>query len=176
MLTDIYIVRHGQPQMDTGLVYNEMPGPPLSDAGRREAQAAAEYLADKGIQHLFVSPFDRTTQTAEQIIERLDVPVTFAQAVAEARIGEGPQKVRVRVSEFIDALEDSAYERVAIVTHGSPIKELLMHLSREKIDLTKHVYPQGNPAPTCGIWHVRRGDNSRIFTLVFNPSLLPASV
>lgn len=176
MLTDIYLIRHGQPKMNTGLAYNVVPGPGLTDQGRAEAQAAADYLADKGLQHLFVSPFDRTSQTAEAIVDRLGIDATFLDAVAEHGPGETPAKVRARIAAFLDGLEEGPLQRIGIVTHGSPVKEALMHLSREQIDLTKHVYPNGNHAPTCGIWHVRREANTRIFTLVFKPSLIPANV
>jgi 2,3-bisphosphoglycerate-dependent phosphoglycerate mutase len=100
----------------------------------------------------------------------LGVPSTAVPAIQEMALGEKPEQVRARVAEFLDALEDSPYQRIAIVTHGSPIKEMLLHLSREKIDLTKHVYTNGNPAPTCGIWHIRRGDNCRVFTMCFKPA------
>jgi len=176
LLTDIYLIRHGQPQMNTGLAYNTVPGPPLSDTGRAEAQAAATYLADVGLEHLFVSPFARTTQTAEAIVDRLGIDATFTDAVAEHGPGETPAKVRVRIAALLDELDAGPLRRIGIVTHGSPVKEALMHLSRERIDLTKHVYPHGNPAPTCGIWHIHHHEKTRIFTLIFQPSLIPANV
>lgn len=176
MLTDIYLIRHGQPLLATGLVYNTVPGPDLSEQGRLEARAAADFLADKGVQHLFVSPFARTTQTAEEIVERLGIDATFTDAVAEHGPSETPAIVRKRIAAFLDTLEDGPLQRIGIVTHGSPVKEALLYLSREQIDLTKHIYPNGNHAPTCGIWHVRRHEATRVFTLLFKPALIPANV
>ena len=176
MLLDIYLIRHGQPQMNTGLVYNTPPGPPLTEQGRAEAQAAAAFLADKGIEHLFVSPFARTTPTAEAIVDLLSIDATFLDAVAEHGPGETPATVRARIAPFLDGLEETPLQRIGIVTHGSPLKEALLHLSRERIDLSKHIYPYGNHAPTCGIWHVRCEEHTRIFTLVFKPSPIPANV
>lgn len=176
MIQDLYLVRHGQPHVHGGAGYNVLPGPPLSEQGRAEAAAVAAYLADKGVQQLFASPFERTMQTVGILAEQLGLPVTFAKHVAEMAPGEGFPQVRARVAEFLEGLGDTAFERVAIVSHGSPIREMLFHLSKEKIDLSKHNYLGGNCAPTCGVWHVRRSENCRIFTLCFMPSPAPASV
>jgi 2,3-bisphosphoglycerate-dependent phosphoglycerate mutase len=169
VILDLYLVRHGQPTVLGGANYNVLPGPSLSTRGRNEAAAAAAFLAGKGIEQIFASPFDRAAQTAAVLGEHLGLPVSHAKEIAEMGPGETFAIVRARVAEFVDGLEDSPYQRVVIVTHGSPIKELLMHLSRERIDLSKHSYTGGNPAPTCGIWHIRRGETTRTFTLAFKP-------
>ncbi|NJM05258.1 histidine phosphatase family protein [Candidatus Gracilibacteria bacterium] len=170
MITDIYLVRHGQPQQNSSISYNTPPGPDLSEHGRNEARQAAAFLADKGIEHLFVSPFARTTQTAEVILETLDLPVTFTNLIQEHGPGESFERVRERVRELIGGAEDSPLTRIALVTHGSPIRATLMELSKDKIDLSKHVYSGGNPAPTCGVWHIQHlDDHTRRFELVFKP-------
>lgn len=174
LLTDIYLIRHGQPQHNPSIPYHTVPGPPLSDQGRAEAKAAAAFLTIAGIQHLFVSPFDRTTQTAEPIVKQLGIDATFTPAVAEHGPGEKNDDVRTRMAALLDRLDQGVLQRIGIVTHGSPIKEALMHLSKGQIDLSKHVYAGNNPAPTCGIWHIRYVNNQRSFTLVFKP-LTPAA-
>src|SRR5215216_5699196 len=105
--------------MNTGLIYNQLPGPPLSEQGRGESAAAA-FLADKGIEQLFFSPFDRTGETAALIAAQLAIPTTTVKALAEQGPAETTQQVRARVAELLDGLEDSPYQRVALVTHGSP--------------------------------------------------------
>lgn len=174
LLTDIYLIRHGQPIHNPSIPYHTLPGPPLSDLGRAEAKAAAAFLTITNIQHLFVSPFDRTAQTAEAIIDQLGIDATFTQAVAEHAMGESSSDVRTRIGALLDTLDQGVLQRIGIVSHGSPIKEALMHLSKGQIDLSKHVYPGNNPAPTCGIWHIRYVNNKRSFTLVFKP-LTPAA-
>jgi 2,3-bisphosphoglycerate-dependent phosphoglycerate mutase len=58
-----------------------------------------------------------------------------------------------------------------VVAHGSPIRAALLELSKDKIDLSQHAYQGGNPAPTCGIWHVQFLDaHTRRFELVFKPT------
>ncbi len=170
MLTDIFLIRHGHPLQNSGLTYNTLPGPGLSDLGRNEARQAATFLADKGLEHLFVSPFDRTTQTAEQISELLTVPITFTNLVQEHGPAENFDQVRARARELLCSLDDSPLSRIAVVSHGSPIRALLLELSQDRIDLSKHVYLGGNPAPTAGIWHAQRTDSSWRLELVFKPT------
>lgn len=170
MLTDIFAVRHGHPLQNTGLAYHTLPGPGLSDQGRQEAHAAGEFLAAKQVEHIFVSPFDRTAQTAEQILEVVDIPITFTRLVQEHGPGENFEQVRSRIRELLAGAEDSPLQRIALVSHGSPIRALLHELSNDTIDLSGHNYPGGNPAPTAGIWHARRSDNGWQIELAFRPA------
>jgi 2,3-bisphosphoglycerate-dependent phosphoglycerate mutase len=170
LLSDIYLIRHGTPTQNAAIPYNRPPGPDLSERGRSEARQAATFLADKGVDHLFASPFARTTQTAEVLVDTLGLPATFTALLQEHGPGESFETVRVRVRDLLAAAADSPHTRVAFVSHGSPIRAALLELSKEKIDLTKHNYPGGNPAPPCGIWHVRRVDEGQLrFELVFKP-------
>lgn len=172
MLTDIFLIRHGQPAQNSSIPYNTPPGPDLAERGRAEARQAAAFLADKGVEQLFVSPFARTTQTAEVLVDQLGLPVTFTSLVQEHGPGETLETVRDRMRDLLAGADDSPLARIGIVTHGSPIRAALLNLSNEKIDLSKHTYPGGNPAPTCGIWHIRRlGANQISFELVFKPDL-----
>lgn len=170
MLTDLFLVRHGDPARNPLIPYATPPGPNLSARGREEAAQAAGFLRDKGVEQLFVSPFARTTQTAEVLVDILGLTATFTALVQEHGPQESFEKVRERMRELLTAAEDAPHTRIAIVTHGSPIRAALLELSKEKIDLSRHVYAGGNPAPTCGIWHVQLLDaHTRRFELVFQP-------
>jgi 2,3-bisphosphoglycerate-dependent phosphoglycerate mutase len=170
MLTDLYLIRHGDPDRTTSVAYNVPPGPDLSARGRQEAAQAAAFLRERGLERLFVSPFARTAQTAEVIVDALDLPVTFTALIQEHGPQESFEKVRERIRELLAAAADSPHTRVGVVAHGSPIRAALLELSKDKIDLSRHVYAGGNPAPTCGIWHVQLLDeHTRRFELVFKP-------
>lgn len=170
MLTDLYLIRHGQPAHSPAIPYNTPPGPDLADRGREEAAQAAAFLADRGIELLFASPFARAAQTAAVLGEALALPVTFTALAQEHGPAESFEQVRARVAELLAALDDGPHGRAALVAHGSPIRAALHELSRDKIDLGRHVYAGGNPAPTCGIWHVQFVDaHTRRFELVFKP-------
>jgi 2,3-bisphosphoglycerate-dependent phosphoglycerate mutase len=171
VLSDLFLIRHGQPMHNPSIPYQLPPGPDLSERGRAEARQVAAFLADKGVEQLLVSPFARTTQTAEVLVDALGLPVSFTTLVQEHAPGETFEQVRARVREVLASLFDSPYQRVAIVTHGSPIRAFLLELSHDQIDLRSHVYPGGNPAPTCGVWHVSFSPQRACrFDLVFKPS------
>lgn len=170
MLNEVYLIRHGTPVQNILLPYNRPPGPGLAERGRSEARQAGLFLADQGVEHLFASPFARTTQTAEVLADVLGLPLTLTALLAEHGPGESFELVRARVRELLAAAADSPYTRLACVSHGSPIRAALLELSHEKIDLTRHNYPGGNPAPPCGIWHARRLEGGQMqVELVFKP-------
>lgn len=170
LLTNIYLVRHGDPQMNTGLEYNVMPGPPLSEQGKVESRQAAVFLADKGVQSLFASPFARTSQTVKELAGYLELPVTLTELLAEHAPQESEPQVRERVLAFVQGVEDTPFTSIAAVTHGSPIRQLLVALTEGKVDLRGHFYGRGNPAPTAGIWHVHREEELWQARLVFRPA------
>ncbi|HQZ99287.1 MAG TPA: histidine phosphatase family protein, partial [Thermoflexales bacterium] len=102
MLQHIYIIRHGQPQADTGLAYETLPGPPLSDVGKAEANSAGLFLAAQvaadglPIEQFFASPFERTLGTAYAIAPHIGLPVSVDGALAEMGKDEPFEAVRKR--------------------------------------------------------------------------------
>ncbi len=75
-------VHFGRHRRDPGIV-----DPPLTKAGRRQAEALAtalpDALPDRPISRLIVSPYHRTLETAEILNERLGVHVTVEPLVCE---------------------------------------------------------------------------------------------
>jgi len=175
MLQHIYIIRHGQPQADTGLAYETLPGPPLSDVGKAEANSAGLFLAAQvaadglPIEQFFASPFERTLGTAYAIAPHIGLPVSVDGALAEMGKDEPFEAVRKRIRGWLAArLADDA-QCIACVTHGSPVRAALQLLSADKLDLSKYVFPVGNPSPTAGIWRATRAGDEWICELIFQP-------
>ena len=61
---ELYLVRHGEAAIPPDTFQNDFP---LSELGRRQAQALAERFRDVRIDHLITTPYLRTTETAEAI-------------------------------------------------------------------------------------------------------------
>jgi len=59
----------------------------ITDAGRGQAQALADYLASKDVCAMYTSSQPRAVQTARIINDRLDVPMTFCASLNEADTG-----------------------------------------------------------------------------------------
>ena len=171
MLKEIYIVRHGHPQMGTGLAYDRVPGPPLSDVGQAEAALTAEYLRGRDIEQIYSSPLERTLGTAQVIAAALNVPMQVKPQLAEHRSDEKYDDVKARIREVLAKLDAEPRSHVVLVTHGSPIKALLQVLSLDTIDLSKHIYPNGNHVPTAGVWRASRDlFGVWVLSLAFKPA------
>jgi 2,3-bisphosphoglycerate-dependent phosphoglycerate mutase len=175
MLEELYLVRHAAPDRTLAMPYNVLPGPPLTPAGEIEAAQTARWLADRGVQHLLASPFARARATAEAVAAETNLPLTFVDALREGGPGENMDQVRARVAELFAQVEDSPLSRVALVTHGACIRGLLQHTTESRIDLTGHVYDNGNCAPTAGVWRGTRADGRWTWELVFRPTLEEAA-
>jgi 2,3-bisphosphoglycerate-dependent phosphoglycerate mutase len=173
MLEAIYLVRHAAPDRAVGTPYNVLPGPPLTADGRREAAETAHWLASQGIQQVLASPFERARATAEALSAELGLPIAFVEALREGAPGEKLEQVRARMAELLAQLDDGAPRCVALVTHGVCIRTLLQLTTSDRIDLSGHVYDNGNCAPTAGVWRGVRGDNCWRWELAFRPAPPP---
>ena len=74
----IIFVRHGEPDYARDC---------LTDAGRRQAAAAAERLAAEGISEIYASPCGRAAETASYTAARLGLPVTTLDFMREITWG-----------------------------------------------------------------------------------------
>ena len=86
--TRVVLVRHGVTAQTGPLLSGRKPGIPLSDEGVAQAEATAQRLAKLTISTVYASPIERTTQTAQCIAARLDLPVLPLDGVIEADYGD----------------------------------------------------------------------------------------
>jgi broad specificity phosphatase PhoE len=81
------LLRHGQSEFNLHFTATRRdPGiadPRLTELGHSQAEAAAEALADEGIERIIVSPYSRALQTAAPIAAKLGVPVIVNPIVRE---------------------------------------------------------------------------------------------
>lgn len=67
MSVTVHLVRHGEVENPKGVIYGRLPGYHLSERGRRQAEAAAERLAQADLGALWASPLERAQETAQAI-------------------------------------------------------------------------------------------------------------
>jgi hypothetical protein len=60
-------VRHGEVHNPDKVLYGRLPDFHLSERGRAQAQASADWLADNDIVYVVASPLERAQETAEPI-------------------------------------------------------------------------------------------------------------
>lgn len=87
-MKEIYFVRHGQTEWNAIARMQGQWNSDLSELGREHAKTNASLLEGKGIERLYVSPLDRTRQTAEIINEVLQLPVEFDDRIMEWDCGD----------------------------------------------------------------------------------------
>lgn len=79
----VHLLRHGEVDNPTGVLYGRLPGFHLSALGTRMANEVAEYLSGFDIVQLRCSPMERAQETAAPIAEALELPVTVDRRVIE---------------------------------------------------------------------------------------------
>lgn len=99
--TTLVLLRHGETPLTPQKRFSGSGGsdPSLSEAGRRQAEAAAAQLAARGgVQAIVASPLRRCRQTAQTVATRLGLDVDVEDDLREAHFGawEGLTFAKVR--------------------------------------------------------------------------------
>jgi probable phosphomutase (TIGR03848 family) len=86
-MTTIYMVRHGVTDHTGERLSGRLPGIHLSEAGRAQARAVADRLAKVPFKAIYVSPIERTMETAQPIAERHKLQVIVREGLGEVDYG-----------------------------------------------------------------------------------------
>jgi len=110
-MTDIYIIRHGQTDLNKKHVLQGRVDEPLNEDGIRQAKAACALLESKGvaIDHVWSSPLGRAVDTARAVAGE-DVPIRTDERLLEMDYGpyEGtdltapPEEIITFFSDFVN--------------------------------------------------------------------------
>ncbi len=84
----VFLVRHGEVHNPDHIVYADLPGFRLSDLGRRQADEAGAYLADRLIGAVVASPLERAQETAAAIAKRHGLGVLTDPELTEWRLAQ----------------------------------------------------------------------------------------
>ncbi len=86
--TRFLLLRHGQTELSVERRYSGRGNPALTDLGRRQAEAAAQYVAQKGgVAAVITSPLQRAYDTAEAAAKALDLDVAVDADLIETDFG-----------------------------------------------------------------------------------------
>lgn len=85
--TRFLLLRHGQTELSVQRRYSGRGNPALTELGRRQADAAARYLADKGIAAVISSPLQRAYDTATAAAKGLGLDVIVDDDLIETDFG-----------------------------------------------------------------------------------------
>lgn len=84
MRTTVHLLRHGEVDNPTGVLYGRRPGYHLSDLGRQMAQRVADTIADRDIVRVVASPLERAQETAQPLATALGLPIEPDERVIES--------------------------------------------------------------------------------------------
>ena len=161
--TTITLVRHGHVYNPENIIYGRLPGYRLSQSGRRQAEAAAGYLANASLGAIFSSPQLRATETAGILqLRHRELTVLISPQVDEIRcffeghpaeeveargwdlytgVGEGyevPVEIADRGTRLIHQIRETHPGRqVAVVTHGDIIAFTVLHAMRQAVHVSQ---------------------------------------
>lgn len=85
--TTIIMVRHGAHVHLGRVLTGRMPGVPLADEGRTQAERVASRLAGGAVAAVYSSPMERARETAEPIARALGLEVRICEALNEIDFG-----------------------------------------------------------------------------------------
>jgi probable phosphoglycerate mutase len=127
--TEVLLVRHGASQAAVpGERFELVEGhadPPLSEQGEAQALAVCERLEAEDPDALFVTPLQRTSQTAAELVRRTGIEPVVVPELREVRLGdwEGGE-LRIRAAngdpQFLAMLEQ---ERWDVIPNAEPMEE-----------------------------------------------------
>jgi broad specificity phosphatase PhoE len=83
-VTVVHVMRHGEVENPTGVLYGRLPGYHLSELGRKMADRVAEHLAGRDITHVVASPLERARETATPIADAHSLEVATDDRLIEA--------------------------------------------------------------------------------------------
>jgi broad specificity phosphatase PhoE len=87
-MTRVYLVRHGQTEWNRELRFRGRADIPLDENGRRQANAIADALMDKGINMIYTSPLRRSMETAQPVAAVLHLGITTLHDLIDIDYGE----------------------------------------------------------------------------------------
>lgn len=157
MIVKIYLVRHATPDWSrTDIRYDIPPGPQLTAQGEAEAAKLGDFLRGVGIKRIYASPLERTRRTAEIAGSIIGVTPIEEEAIAEWRRGESETEVAARFNGLWEKIctESTAIGPIALVTHGGPVKAMLLSLGLPQATVDEYCrkFDRGNPLPPAGVW------------------------
>jgi 8-oxo-dGTP diphosphatase len=129
----IYVVRHGKAGSRSAWTEHDDLRP-LTKAGRRQADAIADELADAGVTSIFSSPYVRCRQTVEPLAERVRLPVDLSDALEEG----------APLTDALALLDKLADHTAVLCTHGDVLGDLLGHCTRHGVTADTGLIAKGS--------------------------------
>jgi broad specificity phosphatase PhoE len=140
-ITSFLLIRHGDTNAtERGLLYND-PGAELTEKGWRQAQAVADWIAQKKPDVVLCGTAKRVLDTAETITKRIELDAVKCEGISEWQVGEWEGRTYLDIKRN-DPKAYSAWSQDPIRNRppgGESIAELYERVNKQVEDLiAKH--------------------------------------
>ena len=147
-MTEIYLVRHGQTEWNTQLIFRGRKDIPLNERGYKEARAIAGALKDRNIDAIYTSPLSRAVETAQPVATLFDLEVVPVQGFIDINYGEWegvshheikkrytdqyaqweqrPELVQFPQGETLDVVKERAFGALTDIVRMNPTRSVLI--------------------------------------------------
>ena len=96
-MTRLILIRHGETEWNVEGRYQGQADPPLNQNGILQAHALANKISSIHLDFIYSSPLKRARQTAEILIEYLEIPLILESRFMEIDQGEWQTKLRSEI-------------------------------------------------------------------------------
>lgn len=104
MKRNLLLIRHGQATFNVEhRLPGQLPGIPLTEEGRRQAQRTGEALAGLPISAIISSPLERACETAALIAQARDIPIQLEPDLVDTNVGKWTGRNYDELSKSDDA-------------------------------------------------------------------------
>ena len=149
---ELIVIRHGaSAALVPGEPFDLLDGhsdPPLSPEGRQQAEAVATRLAGEPLRALFVTPLQRTAQTAAPLATATGLAPIALEDLREVHLGEwegGEYRIRLAERDPI-AVRALKEERWDLIPGGEPMHDLAHRVGTGVDAMLEAIGPGGRGA------------------------------
>jgi len=147
-MTEIILVRHGQTEWNTQLIFRGRNDIPLNERGYKQASALAGALKERNIDAIYTSPLRRAVETAQPVATLFDLEVVPVQGLIDINYGEWegvsyheikkrytdeyaqweqrPELVRFPQGETLDAVKERSLDAFIDIARKNPARSVLI--------------------------------------------------
>ena len=145
-----YCIRHGQSTYNALGRVQGQSDVPLSELGRRQAEAVAAALRGLPIEALYASPLRRAMQTAQPVAEALGLPIQTDPRLKEIHAGVFQDQVRSQLDELFpdqiarwrsgdpDFAIPGGESRRRLMERGREVFESLLGTGHQRVAVVSH--------------------------------------
>ncbi len=126
--TIVHLLRHGEVDNPTGVLYGRLPDFHLSEVGQAMARRVADHLKDADLVHLRCSPLERAQETMAPHAEIQGLPVTTDPRVIEAANYLQGQVVSMSTAAFRNPANWKYFSNPARPSWGEPYREVVARM------------------------------------------------